>query len=272
MLDATSQTAIEFCRQHGYAYESYVGVKRGFHPWQAAFNRIFQLQDLLQRRPSGWALYMDADAFIYDLAFDLSAYLSDKVDKLAVMATIPGATQPWHINSGVLMLNLGHPLAGKLVGEWMKLFMAYSEEWLRTQTSMDPTRDNDQIMLFNILDTDIDLRAEIHFESGSLMNLPDSSFIRQYLTAFTPGLAERTLIIEGMVEAILGKMNSESLAGQLALPILNALYRATLGRNADPAGRATYVPVIQELGPDYGTERILHLLLNCEEYHARKAM
>lgn len=74
-LEITSQTVREYCARHGFGYESFLGIARGYHPWQATYNRIPILRRWADSGFSGWICYLDADAYIADLAFDLRAYL-----------------------------------------------------------------------------------------------------------------------------------------------------------------------------------------------------
>lgn len=203
MLQATARTAREFCDRHGHAYESYVGIKRGVHGWQAAFNRIFQMAELIARGNRGWVIHMDADAYIHDLDFDLATYLSDKMDRAGVLMTIPGSVEPWALNSGVMMVNLGHGEARRMVGLWMDAFMALDDEWLVRSTHMLDW-DNDQEMLYKILSREPAIREAMHYEGAAFMNVSDSSFIRQYLTAYDTTLDTRTETIERLTDEVLG--------------------------------------------------------------------
>ncbi len=86
MLAITAESVASYCRRHGHSYESFVGLKRGRWPWQAAYNRIVQLREIADRGFSGWVVHVDADAWIDDAAFDLRGYLADKRDIAVVMA------------------------------------------------------------------------------------------------------------------------------------------------------------------------------------------
>lgn len=265
MLRATSRTAIEYCRRHGFAYESFVGIKRGFHGAQAAFNRIFMLEELIDRGYRGWALYMDADAYVHDLDFDLKAYLADKQDRSAIMATIPGETIPWHINSGVLFFNLGHPQGVALVREWKRRFMAIPDERLRTLTSVWD-HDNDQTMLYQALHEDEALRASVLFEDATLFNHHQGRFIRQFLNSLDGNIDSRTATIEAAVRDVIegaGAASEESVEEKL----IGDFYRIILGRDPDPASKG-YVELLTSQGiravPD-----IARSLIESEEYRRR---
>lgn len=265
MLEATSRTAIEFCRRHGHRYESYLGIKRGFHGWQASFNRIFQFLELIERGYRGWALYMDADAYIHDLDFDLDGYLSDKGDRAAIMSTIPGADQPWHINSGVIFVNLGSPVAQRLLAEWKAKYMTLSDERLMAETAMQEF-DNDQHMLSEVLGSDAALHEAVHYEAPALINAIDGSFIRQHLRAYLPDVEERTRSIEVLVENVVGPREKESPTHLVAPAIVAAIYRTLLHRDPDPEGLRTYSDKIRLEGAERGTQNLLGLMLDSEEH------
>jgi len=266
MLRASSRTAIEYCRLNGFAYESFVGIKRGVHGAQAAFNRIFMLDELIERGYRGWALYMDADAYVHDLAFDLKAYLADKQDRSAIMTTIPGEAIPWHINSGVLFFNLGHPQAAMLVREWKRRFMVIPDERLLTLTSVWD-QDNDQTMLYQALDEDPGLRESVSFVDPMLFNHHEGRFIRQILNSLDSDIGSRTGKIEKAVAAILGD-DVDRPPTSVEEEVVSNLYRIILKRDAD-RGSAGYSQLIAAKGLDHGIPEVVSLLLNSPEYRTR---
>ncbi|WP_340316756.1 glycosyltransferase family protein [Rhizorhabdus argentea] len=265
MLRATSRTAIEYCRRHGFAYESFIGIKRGFHGAQAAFNRIFLLEELAHRGYQGWALYMDADAYIYDLDFDLRAYLADKQDRSAIMATIPGETIPWHINSGVLFFNLGHPQSLALIAEWKRRFMALPEERLRNLLSVWD-HENDQTMLYEALDQYPTLREPVAFVDALLFNHNLGQFIRQFLNSLDGNIDSRTATIEGAVAEVLQGISSAE--EDVEERLVGDFYRIVFGRDPDPASKG-YVDLIRTEGLIRATPVIISSLLNSEEYRRK---
>ena len=267
MLRATSQTAIAYCERHGFAYESFIGIKRGFRGAHAAFNRIMMLDELVDRGYRGWALHMDADAYVYDLDFDLRAYLADKQDRSAIMATIPGEHVPWHINSGVLFFNLGHPQGIALIRDWKRRFMAISDARLRELTSVWDG-ENDQIMLYKSLDRNEALREPVFFEDASLFNDCEGRFIRQYLNSLEGDLARRTEAIEAAVIDIFRNASGAS-ASAAEEKLVGELYRAILRRNPDPGSRG-YVDLLLAKGTGAVPE-IVRSLIDSPEYQGRLA-
>ena len=65
----------------------------------------------------GWVVYLDADAYVADLGFDLVSYLGDKADVCAVFTRAGASPQWWDINDGVFLMNLGNPHARWIVRE-----------------------------------------------------------------------------------------------------------------------------------------------------------
>lgn len=267
MLRATSRTAIEYCRRHGFAYESFVGIKRGFHGAHATFNRMFMLSELIDRGYRGWVLYMDADAYIYDLDFDLRTYLADKQGHSAIMTTIPGETVPWHINAGVLFFNLAHSSTAALLHEWKRRFMAIPEERLRTLTSVWDY-DNDQTMLYQSLDQNAALREPVLFEDPMIFNHHEARFIRQFLHSLDNDIERRTDTLVAAVAEILGHDHGGTSAGNVGERVVAALYHLILKRGPD-RGSTGYSHLIAAKGLEHGIPEVVGLLLDSPEYRTR---
>ncbi len=265
MLKATSRTAVEYCRLHGFSYDSFVGIKRGFHGAHATFNRMFMLQEMVDRGYRGWVLYMDADAYFYDLGFDLRAYLADKQDRSAIMATIQGETVPWHINAGVLFFNLGHPQAARLIADWKTRYMRVSDEVLQTLVSVWDA-ENDQTMLYHTLNDNQDIRDTVLFEDAMLFNHKDGRFIRQFLAAFESDVEARTDAIELEVAHVLQGTPAQQPGDVTAEMIVTGLYEKILRRRPDPGGLRAYGDVIRQHGPANGRSIVSNALLESEEY------
>ena len=67
-----------FALRNGYRYECFIGIKRGYFPWHACFNRIIMLRDLVRSGYRGWVFYLDADAYVFDQQFNLPQYLDQQ--------------------------------------------------------------------------------------------------------------------------------------------------------------------------------------------------
>ncbi|MBU3076982.1 methyltransferase domain-containing protein [Sphingomonas quercus] len=199
MLAITQPNVAEYCRRHGYGYEAYIGIKRGFHPWQASYNRIAMLSELVARGYDGWVLYMDADAWVADLDFDLAAYLARHRDRAAIIATAGVTPARWDVNDGVMLINLGHPTGRALVARWQALFderlpdarLREAVEWVG--------EDNDQDLLQRLLREDSTLADAVLVESMAVLNGPAARFVRQHLRAHTADFRER---MRALAEAV----------------------------------------------------------------------
>ncbi|MGC1303049.1 MAG: HAD-IIIC family phosphatase [Caulobacteraceae bacterium] len=210
MLDATSRTVIAYCQRHNLKCESYVGIKRGVWPWHATYNRIFILKELMDRGFRGWAVYLDADAYIVDQSFDLRQYLADK-DDIALIAALalghanpstPG-NGPHKINAGVFLLNLGHPVGRALVAEWHRRYLDIPEYIVRQADTFDVGMDSDQALLCDMLAENQHYLSALRHENWGLLNGPSASFIRQQLRAMHASMEERLAAITTAVEVIL---------------------------------------------------------------------
>ncbi|KQX22742.1 MULTISPECIES: methyltransferase domain-containing protein [unclassified Sphingomonas] len=230
MLAITATGVREYCRRHGFGYESFLGIKRGFHPWQATFNRIPMLAELVARGFAGWAIYLDADAYIQDLDFDLAAYLADRQDRAAIFATSGVTGEHWDVNAGVALINLGHPLGRKLVERWSAGFAAHGDETLRGAVEwMDVG--NDQDLLHGILRQDQAIADAVLVEPMSFLNGPHASFVRQQLRTMAPTFEAR---LDELAEAVSGVLRG---AGAGQAPRATEGDRRWAARFAHPDGR-----------------------------------
>ena len=92
MFDIASVSVRAFCDLHGHEYEAFKGIKVGRLPQHATYNRIALINDNLDSGFDGWLVFLDADAFVVDLRFDLRAYLARHSDRAFVLrSSIPGA-------------------------------------------------------------------------------------------------------------------------------------------------------------------------------------
>jgi hypothetical protein len=202
MLCLSARTNRAYCRRHAIAYQAFVGVKRGFHAWQATYNRIPLLQELVDAGFAGWVLYLDADAYVADLDFDLRAYLADKPAYAAILTPIAPGADWWDINAGVALFNLASAEGRWLIRQWHAAFMAIDDDALRADARWDLVR-NDQDLLHDILRGNDWLRPLVFLQSTTLLNAGDSRFVRQVLRAQADGLAARMRIVQQDTDRIL---------------------------------------------------------------------
>ena len=153
MLRQSARTVFAFLRGRDIEYESFLGIKRGAHPHHATLNRIFILNEYLDLGYRGWVLYMDADAFINELNFDLRGFLESNADRALIIAPASGepSNPSWNINAGVFFANLGHPVCAEILRTWKGFYDALyaSEDYVRALRWDDII--NDQTSLHRIL-------------------------------------------------------------------------------------------------------------------------
>ncbi len=202
VLVASSRANRAFCERHGIAYTAFVGVKRGFHPWQATFNRIVLLQEYVEQGYRGWVLYLDADALVAALDWDIRAYLAGKTDCAVILTPGNEAAADWAVNAGVGFFNLSHPSCRSLIAAWSTAFARLDDATLRAAGRWDLVA-NDQDMLQAILRADPALRADVFLESPARINSREASLVRQVLRVQEPSMPARIRAIEAEAEAAL---------------------------------------------------------------------
>ncbi len=268
MLAATSRTVRAYAADKGCAYEQFLGLKKGRHPWQSCFNRIFMLNEMLDRGVAGWVCHMDADAWIQDLSFDIHGYLADKADKAMILVPSLATDEWWDINDGVFLINLDHPSARKLIEEWLSHTHAC---WhvIADTPNFPAGGPDDQSLLHNIL-MGGDYRDVVHLESGNLINSPHASFIRQHLRSSSTSFKLRMGHIKGAVGTVLRDQteNGDDDVTQ-AWHIVDALYLALLGRNAENGKLNPYVDVILNSGSRDGVELVARYITDSQEFQNR---
>jgi len=239
MLEATSRTAREFCRRHGLAYRNFVGVKRGLWSWHSTYNRIYMIKELIDEGNTGWILYLDADAYVYDLDFAIAGYLAAHAQQAGIFVRVSGVAPYWDVNAGVFLLNAGHPLTQRLVENWIS---GHEQSFRRPEFLLDewPHLDlhiEDQGILNEMLIANPDWQHSLHYESLALMNSMQASFLRHHLRAATPDLAQRIKAIQQEVDEVMAK----GAAGNMVPPqpmrrasVLAQLRGFWRARNASP--------------------------------------
>lgn len=180
-LLACGRTANEhYAIKNGFSYSAYIGIKRGYHPWHAAFNRLFMLKELSAAGYRGWAFYIDADAYVRDQSFDLRQFLAQHPDKSLIAASGGRAAERWNINDGVFLINLGHADARRLIDLWHWHFMAMTDAALREASEWDDVR-NDQTCLHEILQANPHLLERLHIENHTFQDIGHTGFVRQVM-------------------------------------------------------------------------------------------
>jgi hypothetical protein len=152
ILQATSQTVLEYVRRWHCDYETFIGIKKGAHPWHATFNRIYKFGELMRSGFCGWVAYLDADAYFASFDFDLSGWL-DRNRHFALIAAHADeySKHYWSINAGVFFLNLGHPVAREMISQWADYYQALYDEQDYINAPRWDMVVNDQTSLHSIL-------------------------------------------------------------------------------------------------------------------------
>jgi hypothetical protein len=264
MLADTARTVGRYCQDHGFDYESYIGIKRGKFAWHATFNRMLMLSEILTRGYRGWVIYLDADAFVADLDFDLTAYLADKIRCSAILVSL-GSGPEWAVNAGVFMINLGHEDGRRIVERWAEKFAEISDSQLAAMEIWDD-RCSDQSMLYEVLDEDESIRRAIIFESRDLINGEKASFIRQVLRAYYPSLDARIAVVRLAVADIMGDKEHGVL--EVAPVIVSAFYRSILHRDPDAGGLDHFVQAFHSHGIEVAIRNMLSSMLSSGEYQS----
>lgn len=273
LLELSAQTVKEYCTRQGFTYQAFFGILRGYHAWHATYNRITLLKQLLDLGRSGWVCYLDADAYVCDLTFDLKTYLRNKEDVALIIAPASDTSLWWQVNAGILLLNLSHPIAQAIVREWSRGFDQITDDKLRAAVAWSEVTD-DQQLLHRALRAVPGAEAHTLIEKNQprLLNYLNGTFIRQILRA-QAGLEGRVNFLRSEVLRILGTASQDStleapksITGQRPEDFVRALYRILLLREPDAAGLEKGVRLV---GGGVSFEDLMRSCLHSEEFAAK---
>jgi len=261
MLRITARPNRAFCLRHGIRYACLHAVLRGFHPWQACFNRVFLLNDLVDLGYRGWYLHLDADAYVHDRGFDLAGYLAGHAGRAFVFS--PGGDKGrWDVNDGVFFANLAHPAARETARLWKAGVealdlgrMRLASNWYGIPDGAEPAAarhgvPGDQALLHKVLRDNPPLEAALHIEDRALLNGPAGRFTRQVLRSSERAPARRLRRIATEVARSLAEGDDPGDGPDVLLPALAHLLgvpapdQDMLAGAADPDGLA---PVLHTL-------------------------
>jgi len=185
IIDDTSRTVALYCYLHSYGYEKFVGLKKGVAPVHATFNRVFMLNELIDSGYAGWVAYIDADAYIRDLTFDVTKYLIENQKHAFIAARVPGHQSKWAINAGVFFINLGDPIGIKIARLYLSRVLSLVPKyfWDDESAGWPPTEYDDQNILYAILGLNSDILDNMKAEDVAFNSGVDCSFIAQALRA-----------------------------------------------------------------------------------------
>jgi tRNA (mo5U34)-methyltransferase len=191
LLEATAAVNRLYCERQNIKYSHFIGVKRGFFPWQACFNRIILLKEMIEEGFTCWVFYLDADAFVVDLSFDLRSLISD-IAKPIIMAPGGLSGQPWDVNDGVFVIDLSNDTARDLILAWHSDFMSTSDEALLAAPEWHMV-ESDQPRLQRILRENECFGSCVGMADRYLLNDHKSSFVRQILRSNAATWQERLM-------------------------------------------------------------------------------
>jgi len=206
ILAETSRTVRAYCDRNGLQYEQFVGIKRGTLPWQATYNRIYMLKEMLDRGIEGWVLYLDADAMIADQNFDLREYLWRHNHLAGIFAGYLDPEVSYTINAGGFAINLSHPVGRSIVLDYWKAIQAISDDVFQKAIFWEKDVIEDQYMLYRILRDYVENRnlgGAIRFERVHESFVNQGSFIRQRLRSEYSSFEQRVETINREVAEIM---------------------------------------------------------------------
>jgi hypothetical protein len=184
-----------YARKHSLAYKCFIGIKRGYFPWHAVFNRIFLIRELILANFRGWVFYVDADAYVHYMDFDLLRYLNRHIDKAMIAGPGGLGGEPWDINDGVFLINLDHADARRLIEDWYDDFMSTSDEDLRNAPRWQDVP-SDQPRLHRILRDNEQYLQGLHIAERHFFNDRKARFVRHALRGCNHSTLERLALME----------------------------------------------------------------------------
>lgn len=192
ILQETQKINRIYADVYGMTYDAFLGIKRGYHPWQATYNRLPMLKIYSSDEELHWILYVDADAYCYDLSFDINEYFTRHSTRALIIGQ--GSNKgAWDVNAGVFAINLRHPIAQEMINEWNNIFMnEISDEDLRGAERPWALHLNDQTIIQRTLRNNRPFIEATHIESRKLINSVGSSFIRQVVRTEKDTIESRT--------------------------------------------------------------------------------
>ena len=210
MLQATEPLNRLYCQRHGFDFQPYVGMVRGCAPVHAAYNRIYLLHQRVLAGDTGWVLYMDADAWVRDMDFDVLGYLAQHPEHDFIAAEASALVpQVWAINNGVFFINLGSVAGQRIVHTWKQLADALvpAAYWADPEATWAPPEYDDQNLCYRTLAGDNYVLSRVKKESAGVFNY-DGQFIAQCLRADFPTFEERLAAVQQRCAALLAAVQA----------------------------------------------------------------
>ncbi|MBV8157015.1 MAG: DUF4214 domain-containing protein [Dyella sp.] len=253
LLEQSSRSVRAYCDRHGFGFHTFFGVLRGHLPWHATYNRITIIRSLADAGYQGWVFYLDSDAYIISLAFDLRVWLGEQRKRALIIAPAAPDAPWWHVNSGVFIINLGSVMGQRIARGWSDRFNAIPDEALLCADEWTADR-GDQWLLAQTLQEMPEAERSVFIDRGTphLINYEDGLFIRHQLRAYG-SLRERHDRISRETDRLLGQTGSTTTdqavdtadVARMQDQLARALYRTVLLREPDPGGLATWLEFIR---------------------------
>jgi hypothetical protein len=201
LLDISVRSSEIYCQRFDIKFEKFIGIKRGYFPWHACFNRIIYLKEQLDSGFTGWIFYLDADTCIFDHSLDVRELLgSYDGDFLFAPGGLTG--KKWDVNDGVFLINLGSDAGKRLIVAWYDNFMATPDDALREAAVWESLK-SDQPRLHDILRENPDLLARLAILPREVFNNEYASFVRQVLRSNVATMEERVARLRADVDEAL---------------------------------------------------------------------
>lgn len=207
MLDITSSNTRAFCDRHGLGHRTFRGLKRGHWDWHSCFNRLYMFDELLKEGYGGWALYLDADAYVVDLDFPIRDYLHSMNDRAGIIVHSGATPAYWDVNTGVMFLNLKNPIASLMVKDWIMRHEAIFDE-AEYRSRERPAYFGDQRIFQHLLRDNPAWFSALHIESQNLMNSMHATFIRHHIRKMTLDFDDRLAAISRDVDDVMNRRRS----------------------------------------------------------------
>jgi hypothetical protein len=157
----------------------------------------------------GWVLYLDADAFIRHLDFDLRGYFQHRSAAAAIFSGYCDGKTPYDVNSGGFAINLSDPVGQSLVLDWYRTVDRVPDDIF--DRAIDWTNDlaNDQHLLWTVLRRYVEdrkIQKRIIFETANQSYVNNGPFISQLLRSMYDGFAVRLKAVRDQVREIMDEV------------------------------------------------------------------
>lgn len=128
IADLSESVNRKYANRHGYDYKRFDGIKRGRVPWHATFNRIYLIDEEIERGYYDWVIYIDVDAIVVDHSKSIEDFFDNKYGLIACRGASDDPEIFWDINAGVLIYNLRNLHTKQIISRWKAEYEKFSIE------------------------------------------------------------------------------------------------------------------------------------------------